>query len=172
MGFSGFGKSIIVIVLECELYKCGLFCCILDGDNICSGINNNLGFLVEDCVENICCIVEIGKLFVDMGIIIIVVFISFGNEFWQMVVCIIGIEDFLEIYVSIFLVECEKCDVKGFYVKVCWGEIKNFIGIFVFFEVLEYFVLFLDIFKLSLEELVNILLELVFFIVGKKGEKI
>ncbi len=68
-GLSGSGKSTIAIALERELHKRGLLCRILDGDNIRSGINNNLGFSAEDRVENIRRIAEIGKLFVDTGII-------------------------------------------------------------------------------------------------------
>ncbi len=52
-GLSGSGKSTIAIALERELHKRGLLCRILDGDNIRSGINNNLGFSAEDRVENI-----------------------------------------------------------------------------------------------------------------------
>ena len=51
-GLSGSGKSTIAIALERELQKRGLLCRILDGDNIRSGINNNLGFSAEDRVEN------------------------------------------------------------------------------------------------------------------------
>ena len=43
-GLSGSGKSTIAIALERELHKRGLLCRILDGDNIRTGINNNLGF--------------------------------------------------------------------------------------------------------------------------------
>lgn len=43
-GLSGSGKSTLAIALERELYKQGILCRILDGDNIRSGINNNLGF--------------------------------------------------------------------------------------------------------------------------------
>lgn len=70
-GLSGSGKSTIAIALERELQKRGLLCRILDGDNIRSGINNNLGFSAEDRIENIRRIAEIGKLFVDTGIITI-----------------------------------------------------------------------------------------------------
>ena len=42
---------------------------------------------------------------------------------------IIGKEDFLEIYVSTPLEECERRDVKGLYAKARRGEIKNFTGI-------------------------------------------
>ena len=63
-GLSGSGKSTVAIALERELQKRGLLCRILDGDNIRSCINNNLGFSAEDRVENIRRIAEIGKLFV------------------------------------------------------------------------------------------------------------
>ena len=58
-GLSGSGKSTIAIALERELQKRGLLCRILDGDNIRSGINNNLGFSAEDRIENIRRIAEI-----------------------------------------------------------------------------------------------------------------
>ena len=68
-GLSGSGKSTIAIALERELSQRGLLCRILDGDNIRSGINNNLGFSADDRRENIRRIAEVGKLFVDTGII-------------------------------------------------------------------------------------------------------
>lgn len=75
-GLSGSGKSTIAIALERELHKRGLLCRILDGDNIRSGINNNLGFTEADRIENIRRIAEVSKLFVDTGIITIAAFIS------------------------------------------------------------------------------------------------
>ncbi len=61
-GLSGSGKSTVAIALERELHSRGLLCRILDGDNIRSGINNNLGFSAEDRVENIRRIAEVGRL--------------------------------------------------------------------------------------------------------------
>lgn len=171
-GLSGSGKSTIAIALERELHQRGLLCRILDGDNIRSGINNNLGFSAEDRVENIRRIAEIGKLFVDTGIITIAAFISPSNELRQMATRIIGEGDFLEIYVSTPLEECEKRDVKGLYAKTRRGEIRNFTGISAPFEAPEHPVLSLDTSRLSLEESVNALLELVLPAVGKRGEKI
>ena len=171
-GLSGSGKSTIAIALERELHKRGLLCRILDGDNIRSGINNNLGFSAEDRVENIRRIAEIGKLFVDTGIITIAAFISPSNELRQMATRIIGEGDFLEIYVSTPLEECEKRDVKGLYAKARRGEIRNFTGISAPFEAPEHPVLSLDTSRLSLEESVNTLLELVLPAVGKRREKI
>lgn len=160
-GLSGSGKSTVAIALERELHKRGLLCRILDGDNIRSGINNNLGFSEEDRIENIRRIAEIGKLFVDTGIITIAAFISPNNDLRQMAARIIGSEDFLEIFISTPLEECEKRDVKGLYAKARQGEIKNFTGISAPFEAPEHPALSLDTSKMSLEESVRSLLELI-----------
>ena len=160
-GLSGSGKSTVAIALERELHKRGLLCRILDGDNIRSGINNNLGFSETDRVENIRRIAEVSKLFLDSGIITIAAFISPNNDIREMAANIIGKDDFLEIFVSTPLEECERRDVKGLYAKARKGEIKNFTGISAPFEIPEHPALSLDTSKLSLEESVNRLLELI-----------
>ena len=159
-GLSGSGKSTIAIALERELHKRGLLCRILDGDNIRSGINNNLGFTEADRIENIRRIAEVSKLFVDTGIITIAAFISPSNDIREMAANIIGKDDFLEVYVSTPIEECERRDVKGLYAKARRGEIKNFTGISAPFEAPAHPALTLDTSALSLEESVNKLLEL------------
>lgn len=101
--------------VERELHKRGVLCRILDGDNIRSGINKNLGFSADDRKENIRRIAEVGKLFVDTGIVTLAAFISPTNESRQMAAGIIGMEDFKEVYISTPLEVCEKRDVKGLY---------------------------------------------------------
>ena len=160
-GLSGSGKSTIAIALERELHKRGLLCRILDGDNIRSGINNNLGFSEADRVENIRRIAEVSKLFIDSVIITIAAFISPNNDIREMAANIIGQEDFYEVYVSTPLAECERRDVKGLYAKARRGEIKNFTGISAPFEAPLPPALTLDTSKLSLEESVNQLLDLI-----------
>ncbi len=160
-GLSGSGKSTIAIALERELHKRGLLCRILDGDNIRSGINNNLGFSAEDRIENIRRIAEVGKLFVDTGIITIAAFISPNNELREMASLIIGKDDFFEVYVSTPLEECERRDVKGLYAKARRGEIKEFTGISAPFEEPKHPDLTLDTSVISVEQSVNRLLELI-----------
>ena len=160
-GLSGSGKSTIAIALERELHKRGLLCRILDGDNIRSGINNNLGFSAEDRVENIRRIAEVSKLFIDTGVITIAAFISPNNELREMASAIIGKDNFLEIYVNTPIEECERRDVKGLYAKARKGEIKDFTGVSAPFEAPEHPALSLDTSVLSLEESVNKLLELI-----------
>ena len=160
-GLSGSGKSTLAIALERELQNRGLLCRILDGDNIRSGINNNLGFTAEDRVENIRRIAEIGKLFVDTGVITIAAFISPNNELREMASRIIGKENFVEVYISTPIEECEKRDVKGLYAKARRGEIKNFTGISAPFEAPEDAALSIDTSKHSAKESVDMLLDLI-----------
>lgn len=167
-GLSGSGKSTIAIALERELHKRGLLCRILDGDNIRGGINNNLGFTEADRIENIRRIAEVSKLFVDTGIITIAAFISPSNDIREMAANIIGKDDFLEVYVSTPIEECERRDVKGLYAKARRGEIKNFTGISAPFEAPAHPALTLDTSALSLEESVNKLLELILPRIQKK----
>ncbi|RHP66371.1 adenylyl-sulfate kinase [Bacteroides sp. OF04-15BH] len=161
-GLSGSGKSTIALSLERELDKRGVLCRILDGDNIRSGINRNLGFSEEDRVENIRRIAEVGKLFVDTGIVTIAAFISPTNQLREMAAEIIGKDDFREIYVSTPLSVCEQRDVKGLYARARRGEIKDFTGVSAPFEAPEHPALSLDTSKLSLEEAVNQVLQLIF----------
>lgn len=165
-GLSGSGKSTLAIALERELHKRGLLCRILDGDNIRSGINNNLGFSESDRVENIRRIAEVSKLFIDNGVITIAAFISPNNEVRKMAAKIIGEDDFLEIFISTPLEECERRDVKGLYAKARRGEILNFTGISAPFVAPETPALSLDTSKTSVEESVNQLLSIVLPRVG------
>lgn len=160
-GLSGSGKSTVAIALERELHRRGLLCRILDGDNIRSGINNNLGFSPTDRIENIRRIAEVSRLFIDSGIITIAAFISPSNEMREMASRIIGEGDFLEVYVDTPLSVCEQRDVKGLYAKARCGEIKEFTGISSPFEVPATPALTLDTSVLSIEESVEKLLELI-----------
>lgn len=172
-GLSGSGKSTIAIALERELHSRGILCRILDGDNIRSGINNNLGFSEADRVENIRRIAEVARLFLDTGIVTIAAFISPNNDIREMAADIIGRDDFLEIYVSTPLAECERRDVKGLYAKARRGEIRNFTGISAPFEAPQHPTLILDTSVLTLEESVHRLLDLLLpkIAAGNGGEE-
>ncbi len=128
-GLSGSGKTTIAAGLERKLFENGFFAQVLDGDNIRSGINNNLGFSLEDRLENIRRIAEVAKLYLNSGVITICTFISPTIEIRKYAEDTIGSDDFLEIFVDTPLEVCEKRDVKGLYQKARKGEIKDFTGI-------------------------------------------
>lgn len=134
-GLSGAGKTTLAKRLEEELFARHYLVQILDGDNIRSGINNNLSFSEEDRRENIRRIAEVSKLFLNCGIIAINSFISPTDDIRHMAMDIIGKEDFIEVYINAPLEVCERRDVKGLYARARRGEIKDFTGIDSPFEV-------------------------------------
>ncbi|MCI5058312.1 MAG: adenylyl-sulfate kinase [Flavobacteriales bacterium] len=128
-GLSGSGKSTIAIQVERHLHDMGFLTQILDGDNIRSGINNNLGFTLEDRKENIRRISEVTKLFVNCGVITINCFVSPTLDIRNVAKQIIGPESFHEVFINTPIEVCESRDVKGLYAKARKGEIKDFTGI-------------------------------------------
>ena len=160
-GLSGSGKSTVAMGVERELHAQGILCRILDGDNVRAGINNNLGFSAEDRIENIRRIAEIGKLFVQTGVVTPACFVSPTNDIRQMAREIVGKEDFLEVYISTPIEECERRDVKGLYARARKGEVKNFTGISAPFEAPVSPDIAIDTSKIPLEESVRTLTELI-----------
>jgi adenylylsulfate kinase len=128
-GLSGSGKSTIGLALEKRLFQENFVAQLLDGDNIRSGINKNLGFSEEDRKENIRRIAEIAKLYLSSGIITINSFISPTAETRNIAKEIVGEADFLEIYINAPMATCESRDVKGLYKKARAGEIQGFTGV-------------------------------------------
>lgn len=160
-GLSGSGKSTVAMGVERELHAQGILCRILDGDNVRAGINNNLGFSAEDRIENIRRIAEIGKLFVQTGVATLACFVSPTNDIRQMAREIVGEEDFLEVYISTPIEECERRDVKGLYARARKGEVKNFTGISAPFEAPVSPDIAIDTSKIPLEESVKTLTDLI-----------
>lgn len=133
-GLSGSGKSTLSNALEKHLFKSGFATYALDGDNIRSGINSNLGFCEKDRTENIRRISEIARLMIDAGLVVCASFISPYEKDRNMVREIVGSENYIEIYVNTPIEVCEKRDVKGLYAKARSGKIKNFTGVSSLYE--------------------------------------
>ena len=133
-GLSGSGKSTIAVELERLLHAEGIHSMVLDGDNVRTGINSNLGFSEADRTENIRRIAEVAKLFVGNGTVTICCFVSPTIAIREQAKAIIGANDFVEVFIDTPLEECERRDVKGLYAKARAGEVKDFTGISAPFE--------------------------------------
>jgi len=126
-GLSGSGKSTIANAAERVLHQQGRFTAILDGDNLRTGLNSNLGFTDSDRLENIRRIAETAKLLVSQGIIVFVSAITPRGELRDLARGLL-VDDIFEVYVKASFAACEKRDVKGLYAKAARGEIQNFTG--------------------------------------------
>lgn len=133
-GLSGSGKSTLAKGLEAMLYEKGVLTKLLDGDNLRTGLNFDLGFSDEDREENIRRVAEAAKLFVHCGIVTICSFVSPTIRIRELAKKIIGVNDFYEVYVNASFTTCAERDVKGLYKKAMSGEIKNFTGLDAPFE--------------------------------------
>lgn len=153
-GLSGSGKSTIANATERKLHEQGHMTVILDGDNLRTGVNKNLGFTDEDRLENVRRASEVAKIFASQGLITFVSVITPKVKLREMAKEIIG-NDFHEIYIHASYETTEARDVKGLYAKAAAGEIKNFTGKDSGFELPEKANLTLNTEEQSLEECVN-----------------
>ena len=130
-GLSGAGKTTLSFALEEYLVSRGIPAYGLDGDNIRTGLNKNLGFAPEDREENIRRVAEVGKLFADSGTVALCAFVSpykKDRDLARRLHQEAGLP-FLEVFVDTPIEECEKRDCKGLYKKARAGLIKGFTGI-------------------------------------------
>lgn len=157
-GLSGSGKSTYANALEANLHERGILSKLLDGDNVRTGLNNNLGFSLEDRKENIRRIAEVNKLFLEAGVMCINSFVSPTFESREEAKQIIG-DHFYEIHVHATFDTCAKRDVKGLYAKALAGEIKNFTGLDSPYDIPKNPFLTLDTEKYSFQENFKTLME-------------
>jgi adenylylsulfate kinase len=157
-GLSAAGKSTIAHAIEKKLFDRGVRTYVLDGDNVRHGINCNLGFSRDDRRENLRRIVELSKLFMDAGILVLAAFISPYRDDRAFVRRSFDGDNFLEVYVKCPVEECEKRDPKGQYGKARAGIIKNYTGISSPYEEPENPEIVLDTMELDLEQCVNLII--------------
>jgi adenylylsulfate kinase len=127
-GLSGSGKSTLANALERKLVEKGYVTKILDGDNIRSGLNADLGFSDADRGENIRRIAEVARLFLDSGIVVITSFITPKRELRTKAREIVGAADCTPVYIEASFETCAERDVKGLYAKAAAGGVKDFTG--------------------------------------------
>jgi 3'(2'),5'-bisphosphate nucleotidase len=161
-GLSGAGKSTIAAEVESELMRMGFIAYLLDGDNLRHGINSNLGFSNQDRDENIRRIYETANLLCNTQIITLVSAISPFAKARLEAREKIGAENFCEIYVKASLETCKSRDPKRLYEKAIRGEISEFTGINSPYEKPKNPEIVIDTEKLSVDEVVKIIVQYVF----------
>ena len=128
-GLPGSGKTTIARALDAELFRRGRHATVLDGDQLRSGLNRDLGFTPEARAENIRRAAEVARLMVDAGLIVVCAFISPYRAERRFARSLFAPDAFLEVYLDVRPEVCEKRDPKGHYAMARRGEITRFTGI-------------------------------------------
>lgn len=157
-GLSGSGKSTIAAGVEKVLHHQGRFTLRLDGDNLRTGLNGNLGFTDDDRLENVRRTAEVAKILAGNGIIVLCSLITPRGIHRDLVRGIVG-QDFVEIYVKASFETCQARDVKGLYAKAAAGNVAHFTGRDSSFEEPQNPALTLDTERISVADAVSEVLE-------------
>lgn len=128
-GLSGSGKSTLANALEVQLNEQGRHTFVLDGDNLRSGLCNDLGMSDAARKENIRRIGEVARLMVDAGLIVIVSAISPFSADRATARALFGPGQFYEVYINTPFDVCARRDPKGLYRAALEGRIKAFTGL-------------------------------------------
>lgn len=128
-GLSGSGKTTLSIALEQTLFQRNVLVTILDGDQVRSGLNQDLGFSAKDRKENIRRIGEVAKLLANQAFLVVVAFISPFRQDRDLIRQSVADGRFIEVFIDCPLQVCEERDTKGLYKKARNGEISDFTGI-------------------------------------------
>lgn len=128
-GLPSSGKTTVATQVEALLLKAGHKVFLLDGDDLRSGLNNDLGFSEEDRNENIRRAGEVAKLFLSKDYIVLAAFISPFEFSRNQIRKSLPENKFIEVFVNCPVEVCEERDVKGLYKKARTGETQNFTGV-------------------------------------------
>lgn len=136
-GLPGAGKTTIAKLLQERLGEFNTCAVLLDGDEVRSGLNSDLGFSDDDRVENIRRVIEVSRLIVDSGLSVVVSLISPFESDRQSAREKLNDALFVETFIDAPLEICMQRDPKGHYAKARSGQIKQFTGIDSRYEVPE-----------------------------------
>lgn len=127
-GLSGSGKSTIATNVRKELSKKGINSYIIDGDNIRSSLNKDLGFSNEDRIENNRRVAHLARILYEAGVVPIVATISPNKSSRSFARSLFGDNEFLLVHVKASIEECIKRNPKNLYNNKN-KKVKNITGI-------------------------------------------
>jgi bifunctional enzyme CysN/CysC len=111
---------------------------VLDGDNVRTGLNKDLGFTAEDRAENVRRVGEVSKLMRDSGLVVFVALVSPYRTDRESVAALFGDGEFMEVYIDTPVEVCAERDPKGLYAKAAAGNLPNMTGMGQAYEVPEH----------------------------------
>jgi bifunctional enzyme CysN/CysC len=128
-GLSGSGKSTIADAAVRKLHAMGIHTYVLDGDNVRTGLNKDLGFTPEDRAENVRRVAEVSKLMRDSGVVVFVALVSPYRSDRETAAALCAEGEFVEVFVDTPVDICSERDPKGLYAKAAAGNLPNMTGV-------------------------------------------
>ena len=128
-GLSGSGKSTIADAAVRKLHAMGIHTYVLDGDNVRTGLNKDLGFTPEDRAENVRRVAEVSKLMRDSGVVVFVALVSPYRSDRETAASLFVESEFVEVFVDTPVDICSERDPKGLYAKAAAGNLPNMTGV-------------------------------------------
>ena len=159
-GLTGTGKSTIARAVERALFDQGRAVMVLDGEKMRTGVNQDLGFSVEDRSENLRRSAHIARIMNDAGLICLAAFVAPSESIRARVAELVGKDKFLVVHLTADEQVRIARDSKGHYAKAQAGVLPNFPGVSALYEAPEEADLVVDSGKHSLESCVEQVLEL------------
>ena len=135
-GLPASGKSTLVEALAAELRSQGHAAVILDGDQVRRTLSRDLGFSVEDRLEQQRRVAAVAALIADSGVHALVSLVSPLKQGRALAREIVG-EKFIEVYLATPLATCQARDPKGLYRRAVEGALSNLTGIGASYEIPE-----------------------------------
>ena len=154
-GIFGSGKSPLAYAVEKKLHQLGCKAVVLDGDNILNGLCSDLKFRFSDLSETFRRVGEVGKLFIDTGILVLLYLIAPIKDDRYLLKEKVGTDNFLETFLNCPIKVCEERDIKGLYKDSRSGVILNFTGVESIYEEPLNPNLLIDSSKITIEESVK-----------------
>jgi len=136
-GLPGSGKSTIADEAVRRLHALGVHTFVLDGDNVRTGLNKDLGFTAEDRAENVRRVAEVAKLMREAGLVVFVALVSPYRSDREAAAALFEDGQYLEVYVDTPVEVCAERDPKGLYAKAAAGDLPNMTGVGQGYEVPE-----------------------------------
>ncbi len=134
-GLPGSGKSTLAEAVATALCGSGMQTVVLDGDKLRDGLCADLGFSVEDRLENMRRVGAVAKLFMMQGTVVLVALVSPIRSARDSIRASLPEGDFIEVYCNSPLDVCKARDPKGMYAKAEQGLIADFTGVSAPYEV-------------------------------------
>jgi bifunctional enzyme CysN/CysC len=159
-GLTGTGKSTIARAVERALFDAGRAVMVLDGEKMRSGVNQDLGYSVEDRSENLRRSGHIARIMNDAGLICLAAFVAPSESIRARVAELVGKERFLVVHLVADEATRKARDIKGHYAKAEAGALPNFPGVSALYEAPQQADLVIDSGKQTVQDCVDQVLKL------------